>query len=216
MPFSLPTPSASIIRSCLSFTPFTACCYSPGPFHRHCSAAPRPEPSSWPPCFHGHPFSTDSLLICTSGHISPQNPPNGVPFTWSKILLQTACYDPQGLMQWGPDCLCLLIFWMRQVPATLVFSVPHPLFLSVLSAQNSFLSTFFPPGSSDGSSSEMAAHSPIGEAPCFLFFMALKFSYLFLCSVFAVCAPRWRSRSLRAGTLSCSLLERGARDRGVC
>ena len=105
MPFSLPTPSASIIRSCLSFTPFTACCYSPGPFHRHCSAAPRPEPSSWPPCFHGHPFSTDSLLICTSGHISPQNPPNGVPFTWSKILLQTACYDPQGLMQWGPDCL---------------------------------------------------------------------------------------------------------------
>lgn len=122
------------------------------------------------------------------------------------MILKASCSGAQ-------TALCLLIFWMRQVPATLVFSVPHPLFLSVLSAQNSFLSTFFPPGSSDGSSSEMAAHSPIGEAPCFLFFVALKFSSLFLCSVFAVCAPRWRSRSLRAGTLSCSLLERGARDR---
>lgn len=56
-------------------------------------------------CFHCHPFSTGSLLICNSGHISPQNPPNGVPFTQNQILIQTACYDPQGLMQWGPDCL---------------------------------------------------------------------------------------------------------------
>lgn len=123
------------------------------------------------------------------------------------MILKASCSGAQT----ASHPLCLLIFWMRQVPATLVFSVPHPLFLSVLSAQNSFLSTFFPAGSSDGSSSEMAAHSPIGEAPYFLFFMALKFSYLFLCSVFAVCAPRWRSRSLRAGTLSCSLLERGLR-----
>lgn len=103
----LPTPSASIIPSCLTFrsTPFTTCCYNPGPFHHHCSALPLPEPSSWPLCFHCHPFSTGSLLICNTGHISPQNPPNGVSFTQNKILIQTACYDPQGLMQWGPDSL---------------------------------------------------------------------------------------------------------------